>query len=526
MVAIVVGSTLALVAGAARAGSAPARFAEATELAEIVVFIGDEVPPAELVDKIAADPRVERVNVSTVVKLGAGEPAGPESNAIISARTRSAGTGDPCSSPAATPTPGSTDEILLNERGAERAGIRAGDRVPLTALPCFDCEEVSIGDALVVGVVRLSEDLIDDPGTQLIVLAGPALAGGRWREAEQPGTILSLQVADGTDSSTLTADLSTLVGSLGNASDQEVDTETIDRAAALQRDALLLAAVVAAGAGALIVGQAVARHLQRRPSDAAALGALGLGTRGSASTPPSPPCSPPWRRVPSPGWRSPRSAARRSRSARPAGRTPTPRSGSIRRSSLSVGSPRSWRSRWSPLPRRCAGPRRGRHRPRPVGVRWALLIEGLGLRPAPATGARFALDAGRGRQRLPVIPTLVTVTATIAVGVAAIVVHTDLDRMLTTPARFGQPWAYCRVRASRGRGGDAGPGGGPAGGGRRPRPQRRGERPSCPTDGRARSRRSGSTGSAVRAASSPGRDALRSASRRWPSPARRWPRSA
>ena len=72
----------------------------------------------------------------------------------------------------------------------------------------------------------------------------------------------------------------------------------------------------------------------------------------------------------------------------------------------------------------------------------ATLIESLRFRPAAATGARFALDAGHGAQRLPVVPTLLTVTATIAVAAAAIVVHTNLDRMLTTPARFGQPWAF------------------------------------------------------------------------------------
>ena len=72
----------------------------------------------------------------------------------------------------------------------------------------------------------------------------------------------------------------------------------------------------------------------------------------------------------------------------------------------------------------------------------ATLIERLRLRPAAATGARFALDAGAGAQRLPVVPTLATVSATIAIGVAAIVVHTNLDRMLTSPARYGQPWDY------------------------------------------------------------------------------------
>ena len=38
------------------------------------------------------------------------------------------------------PEPGSTDEILVGEGGALREGITVGDRLPVTALPCFECE--------------------------------------------------------------------------------------------------------------------------------------------------------------------------------------------------------------------------------------------------------------------------------------------------------------------------------------------------------------------------------------------------
>ena len=277
LVAVVTGSVLALAAGASRAGSAPDRFAASTDLAELIVFIGGEAP-AELVDEIAADPRVERVAVGTVAKIGPGV-AGPESNAIIGQDDALGGYGRPFLVSGRYPEPGSTDEILVSERGALREGIAVGDRVPLSALECLECEAVSIGDAVVVGIVRLSEDLVDDPGGQLVVLAGPTLAGGRWQRAEQPGTILSLHIADGVDREALTADLSTMVGDLGNASDQEVDIESVERAATLQRDALLLLAAVAAAAGAVVLAQAVSRHLQRRPSDAAVLEAVGLARR-------------------------------------------------------------------------------------------------------------------------------------------------------------------------------------------------------------------------------------------------------
>ena len=440
LVSVVVGSVLALLSGASRAGSAPERFAANSDLAEIVVFIGDR-PPNGLVQEIAGDPRVERLSVSRVVRIAAGAPAGPDTNGIIGVDDQRGGFGRPHLVSGRYPTAGSTDEILVGERGARSAGIALGDRLPVTALPCLECEETSIGEASVVGIVRLTEDLVDDPAPQLTILAGTTLLDGRWREAEQPGTILSLHVADGVDRPTLTADLSTQVGSLGNVSDQEVDTETVQRAAALQRDALYLLAAVAAAAGAVVVAQAVARHLQRRPSDAPALEALGLDRRRRTSA----------------GVMSVLPAvlggtvagvvlAVATSGAFPLGgtRLVEPHAGIhvdlpllalsaalalIATASVATVAARRWaRTHRSATPT-------GRSAA-------ATLIEKLRLRPAAATGARFALDAGTGAQRMPVVPTLATVSATIAIGVAALVVHTNLDRVLAEPARYGQPWDY------------------------------------------------------------------------------------
>ena len=94
LVAVVVGSVLALLSGASRAGSAPDRFAATSDLAEIVVFIGDR-PPDGLVEEIAADPRVERVSVSRVVKIGVGAPAGRDTNGIIGVDDPRGGYGRP-----------------------------------------------------------------------------------------------------------------------------------------------------------------------------------------------------------------------------------------------------------------------------------------------------------------------------------------------------------------------------------------------------------------------------------------------
>jgi ABC-type lipoprotein release transport system permease subunit len=437
LVAVVTGSVLALAAGASRAGSAPDRFAESSDLAELIVFIGDEAP-ASLVDDVAADPRVERVVVSTVAKIGPGV-ATPESNAIIGEDGPLGGYGRPLLVSGRYPEPGRTDEILLGESGALRKGVAVGDRVSLSALADLEDEAASIGDAEVVGIVRLSEDLVDNPNAQLVILAGPTLAGGRWQRAETPGRILSLHLADDVDRDALTADLSTIVGSHGNASDQEVDTEAVERAAALQRDALLLLAAVAAAAGVVVVAQAVSRHLQRRPSDAVVLEAVGLtrwqrvlaalasvlpaivigavaGAGLAAAVSPAFPLGSIRRAEPQPGLRfDPALLALGAMVAAIAAAV-----------AATVAASRWARTTPSPLPA-------GRSAV-------AAIIERLRLRPPAATGARFALDAGTGNQRLPVVPTLATVSATVAIAIAAIVVHTNLEHLVSTPAQYGQPW--------------------------------------------------------------------------------------
>jgi predicted lysophospholipase L1 biosynthesis ABC-type transport system permease subunit len=95
LIAVVVGAVLALTAGASRAGSAPHRFAESTELADILVFVGDEASP-DLIETIASDDRIERLDVSRVLKIGAGVPAGWDTNAIIGADDPLVGTDARC----------------------------------------------------------------------------------------------------------------------------------------------------------------------------------------------------------------------------------------------------------------------------------------------------------------------------------------------------------------------------------------------------------------------------------------------
>ena len=441
MIALVVGTVAALVSGARRSSSAVDRFVAATELAELRIFVGQE-PSAELLARLQDDDRIVAVERGDVALVAPGVTAGPYAQMVVGESEDSlGGFGRPLLVAGRYPTPGAPDEIVVNERGAATLAIAVDDRVPMLARPCFDvCEQIPIGDATVVGVVRLGVDLQRDPTTDLVTLAGPSFAEGRWRQGARPGVILSIRLADGVDASAFVRELSTVVGGEGDIGDSLDELETPVRAAEMQADALSLAAAVTAFVGIAVIAQAAVRHLQRRPSDAAALMALGVGRRGraiaaAASIMPAvlagttlgvvlaPLVSPVFPlgatrlAEPHPGLRSDAAV-----------QLVTGVVGVLVAGFL-VGAAAV---RWARAQRAPAPARRS-----PM----AALVEALRLRPPAATGARFALDRGTGQERLPVAPTLVTVTAVVALVVGAALVSANLDRVVGDPERFGQPWA-------------------------------------------------------------------------------------
>jgi hypothetical protein len=74
---------------------------------------------------------------------------------------------------------------------------------------------------------------------------------------------------------------------------------------------------------------------------------------------------------------------------------------------------------------------------RPNAAVQALVRAGAG--PYQIAGARFALEPGRGRRAVPVRAALGGAALGVAGVVGAIVVATNLDRLVTTPARYGTP---------------------------------------------------------------------------------------
>ncbi len=178
------------------------------------------------------------------------------------------------------PTAGSTDEVMLNERGADISGIEVGARVPVNAIESVESlEPVELGEAEVVGIVRLPFDLVDDPSTEALMVTGPDFAAGALPAGSTLGTIVWLHLHDSSQADDVVSDLSPLIAD----GDVEATRTLLDSgrdAVSLQRNGLLIAGAIVALAGLLAIAQAVARHLAPRREDAHVLAAIGLTTAG------------------------------------------------------------------------------------------------------------------------------------------------------------------------------------------------------------------------------------------------------
>ena len=60
--------------------------------------------------------------------------------------------------------------------------------------------------------------------------------------------------------------------------------------------------------------------------------------------------------------------------------------------------------------------------------------------PAPVLGVRMAFEPGRGRTALPVRSALVVSALAVGVVVAVLTFAAGLDRLISTPERYGWGW--------------------------------------------------------------------------------------
>jgi hypothetical protein len=438
LVALPVGAVLALVAGSRRADSSVDRFAEATELADVVMFMEDD--PAAILEELAADARVRSVQQSlSVVAVPEPVPWGQFGFSLIGVDGSSpGGLGPPMLLDGRLPRVGSTDEILVNERAAQAHGFEVGDRAGMMGVESMESFEAKpLGDVHVVGIVRLVFDLVDDPSSESFAISGPSLLDGRWREAATIGSILWVQLEDRADQSALLSDYSQLIAR-GDVLGTEGILQSARRAVSLQHGALLLAAVVVGVTGLVAIFQAVGRHLAPRREDSEVLAAMGLTPTEQ------------W-------WAAVLSVVPALAGGALFGLgvavlcSPLLPFGLARRADPDVGFHADWLvlgvgsmvgalllAVAAGLATRRLGERRTSSPARPSPV--ARLVERTGLRPVPAAGVQLATSSGHGRTRLPVVPTLVVLVLTAAIAAAALIVRSSVDGLTADAERYGQPW--------------------------------------------------------------------------------------
>lgn len=446
LVAITGGAIMASVAGARRAGASVDRFLASSALPQITAY--SQFPlDDELRADLTADERVERVLDSQVVLATPVSVLPGLGGATLV--VDDAFWGDlvhPRLVAGSYPT--GPNEIAVTE-SARRPGLDVGDTIAMhyfdlaTAEACLgggDCTPADGGDVTITAVLRMPADLAPGPFDESLFIAPDAFSGLRGGDDAAFGHIVDLFTVPGADLGAIITDYSTRIegGDLTNGSNDDV--ASAQRAAGLQRDALLVGTVIAAAAGVLITGQAFGRFLARRSSDSPTLSAIGMdaGQRTIA------------------GWIPGLSAAVIGTViAVPVavGLSPVFPLQMARRADPDVG----FHADWTVIAAGAAGvfvvattaalisAALWSRPPRATGVTRSVssatkIANQLRLTPAPTMGSRFALEPGHGVRRTPVVASLIGASAAIVVVVGAIVVTSSLDGLLRSPERYGAPW--------------------------------------------------------------------------------------
>jgi hypothetical protein len=435
IVAVVVAAVLALLAGARRADAAFERYLATRGLPDILIAHGPTTPP-ELAAALGSDPRIVRVERATVV-FAAPEPLEPGELGMTLVGTEGSltgGFGRPDVVAGRYPDPAAADEVVVNVRAAGVHRFTVGQRVPIRAVTCDGCAAGPAGRATIVGIVRLATDLDDDPGQTGVSVAGPAFLSGDRAGLEPVATWLGVHVAERGDVPALIAALSVLNPD-GDVADIRPGA-SLARAGQWQHDALLVAAGVVALAGAVVVGQALVRHLNARPSDPGCLAAMGMPRRdvrtaGILGVAPAVVV----------GVAAGLAAGVAASPLLPLGRVrllddagfhvdgPAVLATALGGLLVLTLAMAAAADRWVAPPA---------VEPDPGSTRRTRLGRHVRLGPVVGTGVRFALAPTRGGRRLPVVPVVAATALASALVVAALVVRWSVDGLAGSPRRYGQ----------------------------------------------------------------------------------------
>jgi hypothetical protein len=434
---------LTVAAGARRTSTTLERFADEARSADVAVDVGGVDPG--VVDRVAALPMVAEsgaVSVSFAVVAGVDEDIGlfiPHGSQVGGAIERDRVLRG------RRPSIDRPDEVAINELAARLAGVDVGDDLTVGTL---SPEQVDAEDYFpprgpeldlhVVGVTRGPGDLVDSD--QATIVASPALLEIVDGRVDVFRTYLGVRLEPA-------ATVAEFDDALHQGVPEIQDRDSLSFAVRTKpaRDAISALAVglafftiIAAVASLVLVGQAVGRHLASTSGHLAVLEAIGMprwarlsglvllagpiavggatiAVVGAVAASPAMPIGLARRAEPDPGWFIDGWIAAVGFAAVVA---------------AVVGS--AALSGWGMV--------RGRRSlPRPTGPSLATAAAcRVGVGPAPATGVWLAFD--RRPPAIPVRSALGGVTVAVLGVSAALIFSASVDRLVTSPGRWGYPW--------------------------------------------------------------------------------------
>jgi putative ABC transport system permease protein len=280
-------AVLGALAGAHRTATAYDRLVSATDFPDAVVMLIE--PPPGFEGAIRALPEVER-SVSGVFVVGINEAA--TSLVLMAVQASPTPIADLPVVRGRAADPSAPGELVLSERSASESGVDVGDVIPFRALSPEEFQSLLTDEGAlqatgpfqelkVVGVVRVPTDVVLDDFP--VFLATPAFLAAHGAEL---GTSRQLWVhraagvgPDEFAAAVTAAAPSAEIAQAAPVFDLELERSTIDDATRVLIVGLLGFGLVALLTGAVVVGQAVARHVQTDAQDHRRLHELGLDRR-------------------------------------------------------------------------------------------------------------------------------------------------------------------------------------------------------------------------------------------------------
>ena len=342
-------------------------------------------------------------------------------------------------------------DVALNDLAAERLGVRPGDRLDMIGYspgayeacltdPAECVADVDLGEVTISGVLRLPGDISPEAADSLTIelsneltrswiprVASQFWLSGAWVESPEVRADLGEALTNAIGADRIIGDAADVF----LETDGQGDPERVDSALEVERNGLLILALLAGLAGLVAIPQALARHRASAARDDDRLRALGWTRRNE--------------RCAGTMWSALQGVTAGLVALLVAiAISPLFPIGLARRADPSLGVDADWvvlslGALVTLIVMLGAGALVGSGHERAHSVRQTMLARAFSAsQPVPATAGRFLLDGGR----LSAVArtTLTAAVLTVAMIACSATVIRSQDHLITRPALYGAPW--------------------------------------------------------------------------------------